>query len=30
MKGRWSPKRARQDEQTHEEKVAQELKGLAA
>jgi len=30
MKGRWSPKRARQDEEIHEEKVAQELKGIAA
>jgi MFS family permease len=30
MKGRWSPKRARQDEQTHEEIVARELKAMAA
>jgi MFS family permease len=30
MKGRWSPKRARQDEEAHEQKVAEELKAMAA
>jgi len=28
MKGRWSPRRARQDEREHEEYVARELKRI--
>jgi hypothetical protein len=30
MKGRWNPKRARQDEEEHERKVQEELAALAA
>jgi MFS family permease len=30
MKGRWSPKRARRDEETHEKEIAEELKAMVA